>query len=271
MVHPIYHLETKIERCDLRVRLNDVPVVELRSDGKQPDWFAPPINLYLVGRDNKLVLEVSPLPQKDGSPGDFGDVEVSGAVRVYGKGDAVAPGEGPMVLELTVMRDLAERMRDVASRNEKLVIPQTFQFVFFTGGVPDFTADLAVGERLGDDEALRDYAIQLRDKARAGDIPGLVGEMEPKVQAYAVAYDDDADAIRKSLSEVLQAEYAPRGFVTDFEREDVELSPCAGGRLCELSRPGGLPLLQTPPDADESTMQIVVVVGRRDGALRVVR
>ena len=270
MNFPIYHLETKIERCHLRVRLNDVPVVELLSDGEQPDWFAPPINLYLTGRDNRLIVEVSPLPRKDGSPGDFHDVDANGAVRVYHKGDAVAPGEGPVVLDLTVMRELAQRMRDAAERDEKLDIPQTFRFAFASKG-PDFTAELIHGEALGDDEALRDYAIRLRDYARAGDLAAIVGEMEPKIQAYAAAYDDDADTIRKSLQEGLNAEYAPRGFVTDFEREDVDLSPCAGGQLCELQRPGGLPLLQTPPDVDECTMQIAIIVGKRNGALRVLR
>lgn len=270
MSFPIYHLEMKIERCQVRARLNDVPVVELTADGKQPEWFAPPVNLYLIGRENRLEVVVSPLPRGDGSPGDFRDVEVAGAVRVYGKGDAVAPGEGPVVLDLRVMRELARRLEEAAGLEEALAIPQTFRFAFDNEG-PDFTAELTGGERLEDEEALRDHAIQLRDRARALDMAGLVAEMEPKVQAYAAAYDDSADTIRKSLQDVLQNEYAPRGFLTDFEREEVELTPCAGGRLCELRRPGGLPLLQTPPDAEESTMQIPILVGKRDGVLRVVR
>ncbi|WP_437313283.1 hypothetical protein [Sorangium sp. So ce385] len=270
MSFPIYHLETKAERCRVRVRLNDVPVVELSAEGEQPEWFAPPINLVLVAGANRLDVEVSPLPRDDGSPGDLRGVELEGAVRVYGKGDAVAPGEGPVVLELAVMRELARRMQVADERGEELPIPQAFRFAFDAAG-PDFTAELAGGEPLPGEEALRDYAIRLRDLARAADVEGLVAEMEPKVQAYAAAYDDDAGAIRASLRGVLQAEYAPRGFVTDFEREDVELAPCAGGRLCELRRPGGEPLLETPPDADESTMQIPIVVGSRGGALRVVR
>ncbi|WP_437566353.1 hypothetical protein [Sorangium sp. So ce542] len=270
MSFPIYHLETKAERCRVRVRLNDVPVVELTAEGEQPEWFAPPINLYLVAGANRLDVEVSPLPRDDGSPGDLRGVELKGAVRVYGKGDAVAPGEGPVVVKIEVMRELARRMEAAGERGEELAIPQAFRFMFDAAG-PDFTAELTAGEPLPGEEALRDYAIRLRDLARAGDVEGLMAEMEPKVQAYAAAYDDDAGAIRASLRGVLQAEYAPRGFVTDFEREDVELAPCAGGRLCELRRPGGEPLLQTPPDADESTMQIPIVVGSRGGALRVVR
>lgn len=266
---PIHHLETKIERCRLRAWLNDVPVVELDAEGTQPEWFAPPINLYLM-RHNRLTLEVSPLPRGDGSPADFREVQAEGAVRVYGKGEPVAPGEGPLLLALDMTRELARRARDAEDRREALGIPQVFQYDFASEG-PDFTAELTGGPPLGDDDALRDYAIHLRDLARAGDVPGLLFEMEPKVRAYAAAYAEPADVIRQSLREALSAEYVPRGFVTDFERADVELSPCAGGRLCELRRPGGLPLLQTPPDADESTRQIVVVAGRRAGALRVVR
>ncbi|WP_437806602.1 hypothetical protein [Sorangium sp. So ce1078] len=270
MSFPIYHLETKAERCQVRVRLNDVPVMELTAEGEQPEWFAPPINLYLVAGANRLDVEVAPLPRDDGSPGDFRGVEFEGAVRVYGKGDAVAPGEGPVVIELAVMRELARRMQEADERDGELAIPQAFRFTFDVAA-PDFAAELTGGEPLPGEEALRDYAILLRDLARAGDVQGLAAEMEPKVQAYAAAYDGDAGAIRASLRGVLQTEYAPRGFVTDFEREDVEVVPFAGGRLCELRRPGGEPLLQTPPDADENTLQIPVVIGSRGGALRVVR
>lgn len=269
MTHPIHHLECKIERCSLRVRLNDVPVVELLAAG-QPQWFAPPINLYLIGEENMLELEVAPAPKDDGSPGDFGDASVEGAVRVYGKGDAVAPGEGPLVTELTVMAELATRIQEARDRDEELEVPQTFVFVFDSAG-PSFEAELIEGDPYADEGALRDYAIRLRDAMRSADTAGLTAEMEPKVQAYAIAYDDSADRIRQSLGEALQREYLPLGFETEFERDDVELAPIAGGRLWELRRPGARPLVQTAPDAEGNTMQIPIVVAPRDGALRVVR
>lgn len=269
MTHPIHHLECKIERCALRVRLNDVPVVDLVAT-TQPEWFAPPINLYLIGEENMLELEVAPLPRDDGSAGDFADVSVEGAVRVYGKGDAVAPGEGPVVIELTVMDELATRIREAKVRDEELESPQTFVFVFDNAG-PSFEDELLEAAPFDDADGLRDYAIRLRDAMRSSDTAGLAAEMEPKVQAYALAYDDSADRIRQSLIEVLEREYATLGFVTDFERDDVELVPAAGGRLWGLCRPGGLPLVQTPPDPDGNTMQIPIVVGLRDGALRIVR
>lgn len=267
--HPIHHLECKIERCALRVRLNDVPVVELLAT-TQPEWFAPPINLYLIGEENMLELEVAPLPRDDGSPGDFADVSVEGAVRVYAKGSAVAPGEGPVVLELAVMAELQARIEEAKEREEELEAPQAFVFVFDSAG-PSFDAELTDAEPYDDEGALRDYAIQLRDAMRAADVAGMTAEMEPKVQAYALAYDMAADVIRQSLADVLSGEYLPLGFETAFERDEVELAPVAGGRLWELRRPGGLPLVQTPPDADGNTMQIPIVVAPRDGALRVVR
>ncbi len=252
MTHPIHHLECKIERCALRVRLNDVPVVDLVAT-TQPEWFAPPINLYLIGEENMLELEVAPLPRDDGSAGDFADVSVEGAVRVYGKGD-----------------ELATRIREAKERDEELESPQTFVFVFDNAG-PSFEDELLEAAPFDDADGLRDYAIRLRDAMRSSDTAGLAAEMEPKVQAYALAYDDSADRIRQSLIEVLEREYATLGFVTDFERDDVELVPAAGGRLWGLCRPGGLPLVQTPPDPDGNTMQIPIVVGLRDGALRIVR
>ncbi|MBZ0118211.1 MAG: hypothetical protein K8H88_14510 [Sandaracinaceae bacterium] len=270
MGHPIYHLETKIEHCSVRIRLNDLTVVTLATTGDQPEWFAPPLNPYLVGEENMLEIDVTPIPNQDGSPGDFSKVVVEGAVRRYEKGEPVAPGSGPVALELAVMAELPQRLEDARDRGEEPEIPQVFYFVFDNEG-PDFSQELGEADPYADEAALRDYAIRLRDLMRARDASALATEMQPKVQAYAAAYDDDAGRIGESLREVLQAHYVPRGLETEFERDDVELVACCGGRLWELRRPGGLPLMQTPADADGGTMQIPILVAPRDGTLRVVR
>ncbi|AKT39795.1 hypothetical protein [Chondromyces crocatus] len=267
---PIHHLEAKLERCRVRIRINEVPAVEMSAAGEQPEWFAPPINLYLVGRGNRIDVDVWPLEREDGSYETFEAVEFHGAVRVYGKGDAVAPGEGPLLVDLPVMTELVQRREAAAERDEELPIPQRFSLAFDNEG-PDFSAELLDAPALPDDDALRDYAVLLRDRMRAGDVRALVDEMGPKVRAYAQAYDEAAVTLEKSLLSVLRDDYAPRGFMTDFERDDVVIVPNAARTLCELQRPEGLPLIQTPPDAEGGTLQIAVVAGVREGALRVVR
>jgi hypothetical protein len=134
-----------------------------------------------------------------------------------------------------------------------------------------FAAELGQAPPIADSDALRDYAMVLRDLLRAGDLDRLAAELAPKVAAYALAYDHDAGAIDASLRALLRNDYFARGVDTSFERADVELVSSAGGRLWELCRPGGKPFIQTPADADGSTMQMAVVVGCVDGALRVLR
>jgi hypothetical protein len=271
MGHPIYHLEIKTQRCRLQVKLNDVPIADANSSGDQPDWFAPPLNPYLVGQENVLEVDVWPLPREDGqSFEDYSTVNVEGTVRCYEKNDPVAPGEGPITLELEIMSELAQRARDAAESGEDLIVPQTFFFQFDNDG-PDFSAELTDAQSFEDPDALKTYALRLRDLMRARDAGAIADEMQPKVDAYAIAFDDDRGVIDRGLRDVLQNEYLPRGFQTDFERDDIEVVSCAGGRMWEVRRVGGRPLIQTPPDNEGLTMQIPAIVGWSGTSLRVVR
>lgn len=261
---PLYHLETKIERCTVHIKLNDITIVELTA-GDTPEWFAPPLNPYLVGSGNVVTIDVFPAPEMD-----LGRAEVTAIVRRYEKGDAVAPGNGPVVVELTVMPELAARIADARENEVELEIPQSFLYVFDNEG-PAFGAELNDAAPIADEGALRDYAIQIRDLMSARNAAGLFDQMGPKVSAYALAFDDDPNRIAQGLMDVLTREYAPRGFETDFERDDVELIAHAGGRIWELRRPGRKPLIQTPPDAEESTYQVPAYVGLTADGLRIVR
>lgn len=269
MGHPIYHLEVICERCEVRVNLNDMPVVHLRAL-EEPEWFAPPVNPYLVGSENMVDISVWPVTGPDGTPVDLSEARVEVAVRRFEKGEPVAPGTGDAVLEARVHDELPPRIREAREAEEELDIPQTF-FHLFDNEAVSFAAELRDTEPFDDEEALRDYAIRLRDIAGARDAAALVAEMEPKIQAYMAAYDEPRDPFYQSLSSGMRDELLAQGVRTDFERHEVELEPCCGGRVWALRRPGRAPLLQTEPDEEGSTMQIEVLVAPRDGALKVVR
>jgi hypothetical protein len=269
VTHPLYHLDMKIESCRIVVKLNDVTVIDMIADGPTPEWFAPPLNPYLIGEGNVLEVELWPA-KPDGRPDDLAKAEVEGVVRRYMKREPVVQGSGAVSLSLGVVPELAERMRAAREEGTELEVPQNFFFVFDNEGA-SFAGELSDAGPFTDEDALRDYAMHLRDLMIARDANALAHEMAPKVEAYAAAFDDDVLRIAQGLAQVLHDDYAPRGFVTDFERDEVELISCAGGRMWELRRPGGRPLVQTPPDADEGTMQIPIIAGYRDGALRVVR
>lgn len=269
MGHPIYHLDLRIERCRLRARLNGVPIGELAATTDQPEWFAPPLNPYLVGVGNVLEVDVTPLSGTE--PGDdWSAVKVEATVRRYEKGMPVAPDAGPIVRVLALMAVLTDRLQRASERNEKLAAPQTLSDKFDNEAVT-FAAELAQAPALGDLEAVKDYGLRLRDLMRAGDVSGLAGELAGKVRAYATAFDEPEPRMAQSLAQVLKDSYLARGLQADFERADIELAPCAGGRLCELCRPNAAPFIESTPDEQGNTMQMPVVVGVHDGKLGVVR
>lgn len=266
MTFPIHHLEMICRGCVVRVKLNDMPFMHLRAPGPDAEWFAPPINPYLVGEGNVIEVEVSPLSEG----GDLASAEVELAVRKYGKGEAVAPGQGPVVIAVAIHDELRERIRQARENEEELEIPQTF-FESFDNEGPSFSEELLEGEPFTDEGALRDYAIRLRDLALAKDASGLLAEMEPKIQAFMAAYDEPREPFVESLGAGLREEFLPAGIDGDFGRDDVMLTPACGGRIWSLQRPGGAPLLQTRPDDAGNTMQHEILVGPREGTLKVVR
>lgn len=270
MGDPIYHLDVRVERCRARLRVNDLPFGELIAAGEQPEWFAPPMNPYLVGSGNLVQVEVEPAFDDEGTATEIQEAIVELAVIRVERGGVVAPGEGDRVATYTIVPELQQNIRDAEEADEELDVPQTFFFLFDNEG-PRFEGTIRDDLPYGNEGALRAYAIVLRDLVRAGDVAGLVREMEPKVLAYAEAYNDDPGRIRDSLAETLRDRVFPAGPTTEFEAADVKLESLAGGRLWELRKPDGRPLVSTEPDEHGGTYQIPILVAEADGGLKVVR
>jgi hypothetical protein len=268
---PIFHLDLRVERCRARFALNDLPFGELVARTRQPECFAPPMNPYLAGMANIIEVEVWPSTTPDGAPIDLSEAVVELAVVRVEKGDPVAPGEGHRVATFEVRPELLARIREAEEEDEALEHPQAFFFIWDNDEGPNFAPELRDEAAFDDEGALRDYAILLRDLVRAGDVDGLVAEMEPKVQAYATAYADEAPRVRASLAEVLRDRILPAGPTTAFERDEVQLESLINGRMWALRKPDGRPLVSTEPDGEGGTYQIPIVVGLRDGGLKVVR
>lgn len=263
MGHPIFHFEVAIRRCAVRVRLNDFPVVSLAA-GDTPATFAPPINPYLVGDLNVLDVTLHPTVGADGSVSGFWDADFAGWVRRYEKGDIVEPGGGTLVTEVEIPEDLRDRVRD-----EELELPQSFTHVF-SNDVVDFSDELSNAAPFDDPDALRAYAVHLRDLFATADVPALMDESEPRSRAWSVAYDHPLDEIAASMEgELTELVSAP--LITGWGPDDVELGSRCGGRVWELSRPGGRPLIESEPDDDGARIHFEVFVSLRDGSLRMVR
>lgn len=263
MGHPIYHLEADIQLCRVEIRLNDFPVYSLAALTDTPATFAPPINPWLVGELNILDVTIFPVERAAG-PSKLDDASLTGNVRRFEKGDIVYPGAGQVVTEFSIPDELREQARE-----EELELPLSFTHVFANEAI-DFSAELSDAPPFDDRAALVDYAIHLRDLARAGNVGALLEEHDPKVRAWVAAYDEPYEAFAESLRAEL-AGFLAAGELTPFERGDVELASCCGGRIWELRQRGGAPLLRTAPDAEGGRAQLPIFAAPRDGRLRVVR
>jgi len=270
MTHPIYHLDMRVAGCAVQFRVNDLPLGELSSVGPNKESFAPPMNPYLVGQNNMVEVHVRPVFDPSGEPVDLSGASIEGAVVRAQKDEPVGPGEGDQITTFSFADELRERIRQAVEDEEELELPQMFVHLF-DNDVVSFEAELRDAEPFDDEDALRDYAIVIRDLVAAGDSAGLAAQMEAKVQAYAVAYDAEDSFIRDSLVESLRDTILPAGPVTDFERDDVQLEALGGGRVWELRRPNGRPLVSTDPDPEGGSFQIPILVAPRDGGLQVVR
>lgn len=253
MSHPIHHLELRARGCRLRAVLNGVTVAEIASEGAKLERFTPPVNPYLVGAANLLVCELSPL-----APADEGPWSLELALLRFDKGGIVEPGAGARIFAASLGGDAAPPL-------------PTCEELRFDNDRPILEELTSPSTGCDDVEALRDYAMRLRALMRAGEIDGLLGEMEPKVQAYARAYDDDPDRIRASLRAVLGDAFVANGFCADFERAEVILERHSSGQLTALRRPDGRGLIASQIGSDGVMHDILPQVGFDDRCLAILR
>lgn len=255
---PFYHLEITAGGCALLVLLNGFPIFSQICDGVMIE--APPVNPYLVGLGNSLVLEASAAPGVTLEAGDLRSVTLVVKMKAFAPGDVVAPESG----EVIAVYDLA-----AAPPESRTGLPLTAALTFDTRG-PSFRGLLLEGPALPSEEAVRDYALRLRDLLRSQSLAELKFEFAPKLRDYVAAYAmGDVDA-PGAFAAFLSSEFLPAGPVLDFDRSELLIRPWCGGRIAEVTL-GGRELLATPPDAEGAQYTLPVFVGQVDGQLRVVR
>lgn len=260
MAFPIYHLSLQVRHCRARVGLNGFPLMNLWA-GDDPRSFAPPINPFLVG-SNEVLVEVTPESEDDLDFETYGQVELHGDVRRYDKGDIVGPGAGTLVATLEIPQELRD--------TEPVVAPVAFAVQFESPDAPSFAAEIVAAQPERDRQAVLDYGMRLLGIVGEGDPDRLVREMEPKIDAYAIAFDEPRLAFSNDLKDYLRGELYPAGPETEVPRGELRAQRCCGGRMWSITR-GSDPLLRTAPDAEGARLEIPVFVARRDGRFRVVR
>lgn len=260
MALPIYHLSLQVRHCRARVGLNGFPLMNLAAHD-DPRSYAPPINPFLVGH-NEVLVEVTPESEDDLEFPDFGKVELFGDVRRFEKGSIVGPGAGVLVATLEIPADVRE--------GEEVLPPVAFSVQFHTPDARSFAGEMMDAEPERDRQAVLDYGMRLLGIVGEGAPDRLLREMEPKIDTYALAFDEPRLAFRNDLEDYLRGEFYPAGPVTEIPRSELRAQRCCGGRMWSITR-GNEPLLVTAPDAEGARLEIPVYVARRDGRFRVVR
>jgi len=265
VAHPIHHLEVVVEAVRADVRLNGMPLGTVAARQKRtPASFAPPVNPFLAGKRNlvEVVLDVS--TDFDRKPLSFLELGFELTVRRFEQGDIVEPGGGDLVTRYVLPPELLTEI----AKGERTP-PITLTHPFANDG-PDFSAELLDAEPFADEDALEEYAMKLRGLAARRDVGGLLAEYGPKVRAWSAAYAKPEAVYSASLGEVL-AKFVAAGPDLAFTRDDVEPTPCSGGRVWDLRRRRDLPLLRTLPGPEGQRTALSAFVAPRGGALRIVR
>jgi hypothetical protein len=258
--HPIYHLDVEVRHGRARVSLNGFPLMLLAA-GDGPRSSAPPVNPYLVGR-NEVFVDLMPESEDDLEFADFEKLQLRGSVRRFAKGDVVGPESGDIVAQIEIPDGLREQ--------EARTPPLSFSVPFDSSDAPSFADELVDAPPERDRQAVLDYGMRLVGITADGDADRLLREMQPKVDAYARAYDEPTLAFRNDLLDHLRGAFFPHRPETDFGRAELRAQPCCGGRLWRITRRGA-PLLRTAPDPEGARDEIPIFVARRDGRFRIVR
>lgn len=264
MAQPIHHLEVVVEFARAIVRLNGLPLAVVAARDETRASFAPPVNPYLAGARNVVEIVLDASVGFDKKPLPFQRAGLELTVRRYEKGGIVEPGGGDLVTRYVPPPTL---LADVAQGKRKPPITLTHPFA---NQAVDFSPELLDAKPFADEEALRDYAMKLRSLAVKRDVSGLLAEYEPKLRVWSTAYAEPyamfADSMRDQLTEFIAV-----GADVAFTRDDVEPQSFCGGRIWELRRKRGVPLLRSLPGSEGERTELSAFVAPREGALRIVR
>lgn len=242
MEQQFYYLKISSNNAEIHAYLNGFPVYNINSEGQITNQV--PVNLALIGKDNRLLIKTAPL-------GD--NAMTSGSIALYKGSEVVSTND---------------QKEPIVSFEIDIVKPENRVFTFDNDRF-DFSKVLIDSEPLDDTSALADYAMKLRGWVNQKDIQALLEQMEPKIDDYAEAYSVSADVIRQSLQESFTSDL----FNVDWQevkREEIVPVPYCDGRMWELTVSSDhRPLFFS--ETEEGSTALQVYVASINGELRVVR
>lgn len=256
----IYHLKLCWNKCDGFAFLNGFPIVAI--DASWPIFYAPPINLFLIGKRNKLIIEArqphKPLKNRVAPS----EVSIIGSIAKMTPGTIVGPDDsGEQIISIDVQGDL---------RGESHQFPLRAIYEFDNDG-PSFR-EVFLGDRSPLSEAeIVEYGLHLLSLVRNGDVSKLIEEFEPKIRDYAAAYEQDFYHLQSKFTQFVEKIIQSNRFETGFGRLDIRVRGHGEGRFYELHRTNNHAFFETHKDASGGILRLPIYVKKVEGCIRIIR
>lgn len=255
MKQPIYFIDVYSEGCDLLSIVNGFPA--LRISTPYITNTAQPLNLYLIGKNNKVQVKLTPY-YKGNDPELIKDsiskIKAHGKIKIYKPTEISSPDNGEVLM--------------------------SFNFDGSVGGVfgfdnivQDFSGLLLNSVRIENREQILDYGLNLFNLFKKEKVSKYAKEFYPKIKDYAIAYYGDENYLRKEFELSYKKEfYKYPGDRESLTKAEIQLKPWCEERIYEVCIIPDLPLLSNYGDAEKSsTLDVSVFVAYINGELKVVR
>jgi len=295
---PYYYVELSTGGASFYTTINGVPYFHTTSAGGA--FKASPVNVDLVGSENKLHIVAGPTTEPDSmEPTTPEEARLTGSIKLYQSEDLFGTEDGKTIETFTLQDTIEarreekrqsflrrmeeappEEKKELVGREEELTsveFPIEMTVRFDSPKTPSFAGRLTEAPVIEDTTALKKYAIHLRGLMRQQDTVGIYEEVKIKNKDYNRAfYDSNGYEFWKEHLE----DYYQKGLRTEFEREDIGLRPLLGGRMWEIYVENGEPDQPWNPTGRKffktrgengTISRMRVIVGRVDGELHIVR
>lgn len=140
-------------------------------------------------------------------------------------------------------------------------IPETLPHVIdyrFDADVAPF-APILDQAQLVEAKDMIDFAMSLREAIRAGDTSTLARQLRPKLEGIASRYGDSVETVASEFLPMF-TQFIPEGVA--FKANDLEPVAHCDGKVWEIRRKDGRPLLHKSIDNDGGSMSMSVYAAR---------
>lgn len=244
----IYHLEVEAKHCKVQGFLNGFPIYNL--DGTKPAIFSKAINAGLIGRGNVISFLIFPASTLNPNS----KFSIIGSVKKYLPNQMTGPDQGEIVTEF------------FQENSPQATV--TFDNEFY-----DYSDLFKYNEPIENKSVLTDYGIYLRDILSEKNNKAILQEFDPKLNAFAIAYNVDKALLVNQFITYLNENYFANQPYLKFMREEINLRSWCDKRIWEIGI--GLDfqelLSTTQPDIEGLLYTTKVFVSKVSDQLRVVR